>query len=677
MSAAAAAGALALALASIARGLPAQTPEEDLPAAPAGVADSVLRFEADRISVRLSRPSLTMGGSSVALLGVDSLPLPPSALLEEGLRRLPLVQVRTNSRGEAHVALRGARSRQVAVLVDDVPLTIGWDHRTDLSVVPLLAVRELRLVRGPASLLHGPNVIGGVVELGIHDAPAANPAPLQAAFGTDQGMARAAALEVAGAHQAGAGAWTVRAGGGYRARDGTPLPEGVAQPAGGGGLRLNSDLRQVNGFLALRYDARGGAWATMSALGYRAEKGVPPELHVEEPRLWRIPEAHRLVTTFAVGTGWRATAIGQGRLRATLGFDRGHTEILSYESLAYDVVEASEVGDDRTLSARVVGEHSLGAGSLRSGLTIVRTSHRERLDEGDETRFVQRLWSMAAEIEQPLPLARRAGWSAGAVADGADTPETGGREPLGRMGSWGARFGATMALADEVVLHGGVSRRVRFPSLAELYSAALGRFAPNPSLEPEKLVVAELGLTARGSGWEVQAVGFRQHLADAIARTVTAEGRLMRVNREEVRSTGLELLGRAPVGPATASGSLTIQRVRLRDPDAGEGPAEYEPAVAGAAQLVVPMPLELAVETGVEFVGRQHCIQPGRPELAVLGPSTELDMDLTRAWRLSGPGPSSRIEGRIGVENLTDAAVYDQCGLPRPGRTLRVELRLR
>ena len=177
-------------------------------------ADSVLRFEAARISVRVPRPGLTLDGASVALLDIDSLAAPPSALLDEVLRELPLAQVRTNSRGEAHIALRGARSRQVAVLLDGVPLTIAWDHRTDLSLVPLLAIRELRLLRGPMSILHGPNVLGGVIELGIHAAAAAPLTPVQVALGTDQTGARATALQVAGRFHAGRGVWTARAGGG-------------------------------------------------------------------------------------------------------------------------------------------------------------------------------------------------------------------------------------------------------------------------------------------------------------------------------------------------------------------------------------------------------------------------------------------------------------------------------
>jgi iron complex outermembrane receptor protein len=53
------------------------------------------------------------------------------------------------------------------------------------------------------------------------------------------------------------------------------------------------------------------------------------------------------------------------------------------------------------------------------------------------------------------------------------------------------------------------------------------------------------------------------------------------------------------------------------------------------------------------------------------------DLELTRGWRVGGSGPwFSRIETRVAVDNIADAAIYDQCGMPQPGRTLRFQIRL-
>ena len=88
----------------------------------------------------LARQRLTAtGGVGAVEMRLDSLGAVPIPTLEQALREMPLVRIRVNSRGEAQPSLRGATDRQIAVLVDGVPLTLGWDHRTDLSIIPLTA----------------------------------------------------------------------------------------------------------------------------------------------------------------------------------------------------------------------------------------------------------------------------------------------------------------------------------------------------------------------------------------------------------------------------------------------------------------------------------------------------------------------------------------------------------
>ena len=84
---------------------------------------------------------------------------------------------------------------------------------------------------------------------------------------------------------------------------GLPLAKDVVQPVEPvAGERLNSDLRHTSGFLTTRYEAGSGAWASLSSFAFGAERGVPAELYVDDPRLWRIPETSRAVTALAAGT---------------------------------------------------------------------------------------------------------------------------------------------------------------------------------------------------------------------------------------------------------------------------------------------------------------------------------------------------------------------------------------
>lgn len=648
--------------------------------------DTVFRIEALR--VQTARPVTTAGGASAMEVRIDSLGLAPVSTVADVLRELPLVQVRTNSRGEVQFALRGAGTdtRQAAVLVDGVPLTLGWDARTDLSVVPTTAARTLSLTRGAPSVLYGPNALGGVVMIGVASALDASTRPsLELGSSMDQTGAYAVSATGTQPIDAGAGTLVLRGGIGYRERDGLSRPDGIdALEEFDDDFLHNSDLRQVDGFFGARYSAPGGAWASLSMSGFDAVRGVLPELHVSEPRLWRYPNVSRVVAALSGGTAHhRAIGGGIGDLEASIGIDIGASTIDSYQSFDYASLDSRERGDDRTLTLRVLGDHTLGErAALSAALTYADIIHDETIDAGPEVRYRQRLWSGAVESTVRLGNllgAEDARLTLGAVLDGADTPETGGRPRQEALSAWGARVGATALAADgALLLHATASRRARFPALRELYSGALGRFEPNPNLEPEKLVVGELGATVKLGAAELQAVGFVHRLSDAVVRISTPAENFMRVNRDELRSRGLELLALLPLGPLDVAADATFQRVELRDPTAPdtESRPEYQPELVAGLNVSVPLPAALAASVQARYTGTQYCVNPDLGGDQELEPWTRVDAQLTRGFQVRTGGPLGRAEASIAVDNLFDEVLFDQCGLPQGGRTLRLQIRV-
>src|SRR5688500_2137438 len=152
-----------------------------------------------------------------------------------------------NSRGESQFSLRGSGSdaRHVAVIVDGIPLNFGWDDRADLSVLPTTAAQTLTIARGLPSLLYGPNVLGGEVEIGVASGgPQLNSRGVRFDLSADHtgatGIATSLTLPIA----ARTANWLLRAGGGYRQRDGFALPDDED-------LRLNTDLQHFDGFASL------------------------------------------------------------------------------------------------------------------------------------------------------------------------------------------------------------------------------------------------------------------------------------------------------------------------------------------------------------------------------------------------------------------------------------------
>ncbi|HEX6559905.1 MAG TPA: TonB-dependent receptor [Longimicrobiales bacterium] len=645
-------------------------------------------FRVGEIVVQAARPVTTTGGAAAIELLVDSLRLAPAATLEQLLRGTPLVQVRTNSRGEAQFSLRGSGSdaRQVAVLVDGMPLSLGWDDRADLSVVPTTAVTTLTLARGLPSLLYGPNVLGGVLELGIARGTTAalNPRGIRVDAGVDHTGAHAASAAITLPTELRRAHLLVRAGGGYRGRDGVALPADVAQPApADADLRTNTDLVHRDAFMAARLQGAGGAWASLTASGYSAQRGIPAELHITGARFWRYPLARRALGVMAAGTGEKKSVFGGvADAEVSLGIDAGRTDIDQYATRAYDQIVASEEGEDRNVVIRMRADQTLGATSaLRAALTYADINHDELLTPGGAASYRQRLWSGAAEV---LVDAGRAGpldglrLSAGGAYDGADTPESGDKPALEILHAWGARAGLTALTArGRVLLHAGVSRRDRFPALRELYSGALGRFEPNPALRPEHLVAGEAGATLRFGNGELQAVAFRHVLSDAIVRISVPNRKFMRVNRDRQTSTGLELMAGRAWRVVEFGADLTLQDTRLSE-GAGQPDVtpEYQPAVLGGLSMTARLPMRLLLQASSRHVGRQSCVNPETNSRETIGASTRFDAEVARAWPLRG-GWSSRAEVAAGVDNAGDAVLFDQCGLPQPGRTFRIQLRIR
>jgi len=655
---------------------------------------SVVRIRGLRVEA--PRPSATTGGTSAVEIDTDSMSVVAAATAEDFLRRLPLVQMRSNSRGEVQPDLRGADDRQIAVLLDGIPLTLGWDHRTDLSIVPLTAVRKVTLLRGLSSVLHGPNVLGGAIEFDVARRPSDRTAPrtVSGAFSLDhQGGTNIATI--AGAALTGDRAeWVLRAGAGYRDTPGLSLPDAARfDPeleadllANADGLRLNSDRRLSDGFVSMRYQHVEGGWFSGLVTAVQGRRGVPPEAHVVDPRLWRYPNQRRMVAAFSGGTGQRQGNLGRGDVEAALGIDRSLGEIEEYASPAYRSVVGGETGAATTVTGRILGDYRFDAGpELRSAFTIADVRYAETFADRQTFDYEQRLWSMGTEVEFGNGDERALGtgnlkWSLGASLDGSDTPLSGDKPPLNTIWDWGLRTGVAMLGAGgNVLYHAGISRRTRFPSLRELYSGALGRFEPSPDLRPESQQAGELGVTVSMGDARLQVAGFHQRLTNGIVRTrsvTDGQTRFKRVNRDHIRATGVELLAAGTRGRLNYGGDLTLKRVRILDPSI-EGDddrhAEYEPALSSTVNLSVMAPAAVNVSGFLRYRGVQYCESVESAGMHRMDASATLDLEARRGFVIGAGASERRLVGTVGVANVADAIVLDQCGLPQPGRTLRIQ----
>lgn len=642
--------------------------------------------EIEGASVIGARPSTTRSGSSVVRAAIDSLAVPAAATLREVLEQLPAVHVRTNSRGEAELSVRGSESRQVSVLYDGVPLTLSWDGRTDVSVIPVGALQQVALVPGLSTLLSGPNVLGGVIEFQSGSPSRARDVPGArfdagvddaGAFGTSAGVRLPMAVPN--------GALVLRAGLGHRDSPGSPLARGVTQPVAGEDLRINTDATATDGFMALRWDGAAGSWVSLASSAFREERGIAAELGSSNPRYWRYPLVTRSLTVLSGGSGSRRLAWGGATsLQASLGLDLGRTEIDAFDSIDYDTLTSEEDGDQRTLSMRVTANQTLGRNAdLRLGVTTSELTYDETLTPGARNRYRHRLWSLGAETIVRRPV-RGAGAldeidvALGAVYDRSTNPLSGDKPGVPALDEPGGRVGVSALFGGgALTVHASASRRARFPSLRELYSGALNRFTPNPDLEPEKLLASEAGLTLRDERGSLQLVGFAQRLSDAVVR-IRVAGRFQRVNQEGLRSSGLEVVASRRFGDLSVGANITLQKSEFVDPDAATEQPENLPDVSAGLRAAWALPGGFRAGLGARYTGEQFALDPDTGVLATLEAATLVDVQLSRNWRVGAPGGwVTTLATGISVSNLSDEPALDALGLPGPGRSVRFEVSAR
>ncbi|MFL5561381.1 MAG: TonB-dependent receptor [Gemmatimonadaceae bacterium] len=251
----------------------------------------------------------------------------------EKIGSVPGVAVRSNGSAPSRPILRGLSDNEVLVLENGLRTgdiaTYDPAHATPLEAI---AIQQVDVVRGPATVLYGPSTIGGLVNVitdmipAVSDRAVAGTAAIEASSVSDQ-LAAYANTVLSGAHQA------VRfSAGGVRARD-IRIPAGTyAIPGTGFAMQLD---RMPQTFDRSGEVGTGYAWQGAAAtLGVGAKHyemnygipGVPPNeiFDLLPPSTSRIVQSRNTVELRGVLS--TATALAkQWKLTASYN-DYGHSE---------------------------------------------------------------------------------------------------------------------------------------------------------------------------------------------------------------------------------------------------------------------------------------------------------------------------------------------------------------
>lgn len=594
-------------------------------------------------------------------------------------RLVPSAHAQTNSRGETLVYVRGAGERQVAVFFDGALLNVPWDNRVDLGLVPASVLGGIGVVNGGASVLYGTNTLGGAVLLSTRSLERTGSVTEVGLVGGTAGTRRIEAM-----HLVRRGSRSLLAAGGWSSVDGIPVPAGAELPyqASTDGLRPNTDRRLAHVFLRGSID-RAGRRLGVSVLHVDSEQGVAAEGHldpaVESVRYWRYPlwRMTMLTVNGQADLGWA------GRARMTVWGSRFRQRIDQYASSSYADLADRQDDRDGTLGLRMIVDRATGPGTLRLAVNALTSGHRQTeagVDDAGtpvpepEQRYRQHIWSTGAEYG--LELAGRGRLLAGVSLDGLATPQTGDKPARDPQTAWSGTLGGVVDLPSEWALRASVGRKLRFPTPRELFGTALRRFLVNDDLRPESAWSAELGMDRVFTESSIHVTAFLRRTVDVIDQeNVTVDGERLRrrVNLDGSRAVGVELFGRLePEEGLELEGNVTVMDARVTG-QAGRSRLVEKPDVLGTLTATWTARWGGAVTVQAVYTGRAWGL--GTENELVALPRV-LQVHARVAWRRYLRGSGLFTEIFVRGDNLTDALLLPQLGLPAAGRMFRAGVSL-
>lgn len=593
---------------------------------------------------------------------------------------LPSTKAGVNSRGEALFMVRGASERHTPVFLEGIPLTVPWDERADLSMIPTDAIAEVNARRGVQSALDGVNALAGSVHLfPLEQATDGRTARLTAEVGEGRHF------ETHLTHAVRRGPWTALAALARRQWDAWLLPGDApaAQHQPARRSRTNSDLAQTAFTFRAARDGRSGSHASFVLLAADGAKGVPPEAHLgaEDARFWRYP-LHRRLLLGATGST-PLDADQRWDLRASASADFFRQEIHPFDSAAYNAPALApgvdyETDRDRTGTLQLQLSHRRSdAASVTAKVAARYTNHRESLVYGgEELGYAQWILSAAAEVARQLRPDLLAIASAG--IETARTPETGDKPQRDPTSAPVLVLRLEQRWSRVFQGHVTASRRSRFPSLRELYSGALGKFVPNPDLDPEDQDLYEAGFLADWTRGEIGVSAFAGTLHGGIEKVSLGGGMSQRVNVHEVRTLGVEtVVGWRPRASVNVQAHHTLLHARRRDAHGYAARAEDRPDYEAAGSVGWEPPRGVNVRLEATVIGPRYSLDTTDATDGLRRLPAQGAWSLRMGWRWPGHVTWTKdAELFVRVNNLFDQTIESQTGLPEAGRMLLAGVKL-
>ena len=438
--------------------------------------------------------------------------------LGEALNTQAGVALSRNSRNEETISIRGFDSRQVPVFLDGVPQYVPYDGYVDFGRFTTFDLSEVRVVKGAASLLYGPNIMGGAVNLVTRKPRKDYEGDIR--MGTASGDERKVAINL-GSNQ---GSWYVQTGVSYLDANNYPLGAGFKDKKAiptDKGKRENAYRTDKKFALKLGYTPNETDEYVLSYSKQEGEKGNP--VYTGDTgkgiRYWRWPYWNKDSLYFI-----SSTDLGQDlTLKTRLYHDTYENLLEAYTNDSYNITlnnnNFPSTYEDETYGAAVeLINRTFAAHDLHLAMHYKGDHHTDKNPNSANKEYKDITYSLALEDNVSLNEQWR-------LRLGASHEEREAKKvyhwPTGKTTATNGLAEVIYSLDSQAETFASVAYKTRLPTIKNRYSAGMGSALPNPDLKPETALHGELGLRGtlgRGASGEVSL--FYSDINDAIQTAV-------------------------------------------------------------------------------------------------------------------------------------------------------------
>jgi iron complex outermembrane receptor protein len=545
--------------------------------------------------------------------------------------------VSSGSKNETSLQIRGLSSSKVALLYDGIPVYEPYFGSFDLNSFVAEEVESVKLLKGTTSVLYGPNVMGGAVNV-LTRRPDPRSATATTSYGSFDDFGAAATGTATSGPFGFLGSFTH-----HRVDDFS-----YQDASGEERTRANSDYETTN-LTGKFYYSPSESSELMAELGYvTSEYGMPWATERYRHRYWRFPDWDR----YLANVGGTFPLSDRGYLKARGYYVKHHNVLDAFTNESLEDLSWRSTFDNSSYGAFLLGSVLLDDRNELKFSANLKSDHAETQDDIGEPweRFSQQTLSFGAEDH--LDLNDRWALMGGVSIDHLNKQEGNNKTAVNPL------VGVRFSPSEAVNLSATFSRKSRFPTLKDLYSSSAG----NPDLREERGNNLELGFDYQGPVGLTGAV-FYNRFRDLIQSIRNPDGFRVPSNVGGARIAGFELGCRKKTDSWLLSGNYTYLNSKDLDTD-----------------LQLPLVPASQVNLMVDYLPRPDW-KLSFWGTGALGISTRLDEETLDIpdYFVANAGVAKTFdifELSLRTENLLNASYVTEPGYPMPARSWRVALRV-